>query len=451
MLKEMLGRVRYSIWFIVIFFLFGGLIFGYELSIIAGADPFIKSAFHLSTDQISLLMGAILLGGIMSKVILVFSDIVGRRILINLTILTYILGMLLFAHAHSYNMLYIGRLFQGVALTLMGITFNMYLAEVAPVKIRGRMLITLQLAYTAGMLLASVVSLPYSRTGDWRGMFSCIIFIPIILFLFSFLLPQSPRLLILKGKLDKAKVILAKINKKLTPEEHAKEFNDLATSFNNDKKKNKINKYLNPKFVKPILIVATLYVLDMFTGIKAILQTSVLIIHQTGISSIYISIIGSILITAINFIMTFGTIYFIDIIGRKKLLKIGIGGFTITTLIMGILFEVLPVGSLKGWAMIIGLVVAVGFYAFGPSGVIGVVASEILPNRARSIGLIICGLVSNFVGLIIVSKFLVVAQAAGYGFLFLGIAACSVVYYLFCLKVVPETKGKSLEEIESEL
>jgi len=447
----MLEKFRYSIWFIVGFFILGGMIFGYELSILAGADPFIQKAFNMSTSELSTLMGVILLGGIMSKVILVFSDFIGRRTLISITLLTYILGMYLFSDAQSYYMLYVGRLFQGAAMTLMAITFNIYLAEVAPVKIRGRMIILLQLAYTGGMLLASVVSLPYSRTGDWRGMFSCILFVPIILFFFSFLLPQSPRLLFLKGKLEKAKDVIRKINSKLTPQQLELEIADLTASFDKHSKKSLWKQYLDPKFIKPILIVLALYTLDMLTGIKAILQASVVIIDQTGISSVYVGIIGSIMITAINFIMTFGTIYFIDRMGRRKLLKIGIGGFVISTISMGIILLLLPDGNLKGWLTIIGLVVAVGFYAFGPAGVIGVVATEIIPNRARNLGLVFCGLISNIIGMIFVSKFLVIAQDTGYGGLFLSIGICAIIYFVFCMIVVPETCGKSLEEIEKGL
>lgn len=448
----MLDRFRHSMVFIVIFFTIGGAIFGYELSIIASAAPFITASFHLTTVQLSTLMGLILLGGIMSKAIIAFADFLGRRNLIIFTFFIYIIGFLIFTHSHSYAMLSVGRLIQGASMTLNAVVFNVYLAEISPVKIRGKVILAQQLSFTAGILLAGVISLGYVKSGNWEGMFNCILFVPIILLFFSFLLPQSPRCLVLKGKADRALSIFRKINKKLSCEQMEIECAELISDHKKDRNiKEKLKLYLNKKYLKPILIVLALYVLDQLTGVKAIFQTSVIILNQTGISSTLVGVLGSIFITGMNFVMTVVTLIYIDRIGRKKILKIGIAGFAISTLIMGIILFLLPTGDLKGWVMLIGLVIAIGFYAFGPSAVIGVLASEILPNRARSIGLVICGLVANIVGMIFVSEFLIIAKSAGYGILFTSIAISAMVFFLFALKVVPETKGKTLEEIEKGL
>ncbi|HJO92307.1 MAG TPA: sugar porter family MFS transporter [Victivallales bacterium] len=448
----MLDRFRHSIVFIIVFFTIGGSIFGYELSIIASAAPFIRSSFHLTTVQLSTLMGLILLGGIMSKAIIMFADFLGRRNLIIFTFFIYIIGFLIFTHSHSYAMLSVGRLIQGASMTLNAVIFNVYLAEISPKKIRGRVILAQQLSFTAGILLAGIVSLGYVKSGNWEGMFNCILFLPIILFFFSFLLPQSPRCLALKGKLEEAKTILRKINKKLTKEQLELECEELVFDHKKDSSvKEKLKLYLNKKYIKPILIVLALYVLDQLTGVKAIFQTSVVILNQTGISSTFVGVLGSIFITGMNFVMTIVTLIYIDKLGRKKILKIGIAGFAISTLIMGLILFLLPTGNVKGWVMLIGLVVAIGFYAFGPSAVIGVLASEIIPNRARSIGLVICGLIANIVGMIFVSQFLIIAKDAGYGILFTAIAISAIIFFIFALKVVPETRGKSLEEIESGL
>lgn len=432
--------------FIIVFFSLGGLICGYALSVIAGAAPTIVKEFSLSTNQISTIMGLILFGGVFAKFILVMNDCFERKIMIIINLLLYIVGILLFTSAHTYEMLYWGRFIQGTAVIMGTVTFPVYLSEIAPAKNRGRMITTFQLSWTAGMLIASIVNLKMVGSSNWQPMFNVILFIPAILFIFAFFLPRSPRWLAMKGRIVEAEQIVRAINKSMKPEDVQKEVNALLA-------RDQINWAgsfgLIFKFIKPILLVTGVFVLTQLLGINAIFQTSVILLKACGVQSDFMAIFGTILLSAVNFLMTIGTIMFVDKLGRKKLLRIGTFGYFICMLILALTVWIAPKTEITGWACLVLMLVGIGFLAFGPTGVVYVIIAEMLPTAIRSIGIVIGGLCSVIVGTIFVSKFLVIGAWLGYGSLFLMISIFSLIYFIFSIKLLPETKGKTLEEIES--
>ncbi|MEI6055605.1 MAG: sugar porter family MFS transporter [Lentisphaerota bacterium] len=432
--------------FIIVFFSLGGLICGYALSVIAGAAPTIVKEFSLSTNQISTIMGLILFGGVFAKFILVMNDCFERKIMIIINLLLYIVGILLFTNAHTYEMLYWGRFIQGTAVIMGTVTFPVYLSEIAPAKNRGRMITTFQLSWTAGMLIASIVNLKMVGSSNWQPMFNVILFIPVLLFIFAFFLPRSPRWLAMKGRIVEAEQIVRAINKNMKPEDVQKEVNALLA-------RDQINWAgsfgLIFKFIKPILLVTGVFVLTQLLGINAIFQTSVILLKACGVQSDFMAIFGTILLSAVNFLMTIGTIMFVDKLGRKKLLRIGTFGYFICMLILALTVWIAPKTEMTGWACLVLMLVGIGFLAFGPTGVVYVIIAEMLPTAIRSIGIVIGGLCSVIVGTIFVSKFLVIGAWLGYGSLFLMISIFSLIYFVFSIKLLPETKGKTLEEIES--
>lgn len=432
--------------FIIAFFSLGGLICGYALSVIAGAAPAIVKEFTLSTGQISTIMGLILFGGVVAKFILVMNDCFERKIMIIINLILYMAGILIFTSAKSYEALYWGRFVQGAAVIMGTVTFPVYLSEIAPAKNRGKMITAFQLSWTAGMLIASLVNLKMVGSSNWQSMFNVILFIPFILFIFAFFLPKSPRWLALKGRIVEAEQVIRAINKRMKADEVQKEVNALlsrdtinwAGSFG-----------LIFKFIKPILLVTGVFVLTQLLGINAIFQTSVILLKACGVQSNFMAIFGTILLCAVNFIMTIGTIMFVDKLGRKKLLRIGTFGYFICMLILAVTIWFAPKTEITGWVSLALMLIGIGFLAFGPTGVVYVIIAEMLPTAVRSIGIVIGGLCSVIVGTIFVSKFLVIGAWLGYGSLFFMIAIFSLIYFIFSIKLIPETKGKTLEEIES--
>ena len=447
-----MGKVKkIPIWFIVTFFSLGGFICGYILSVIAGAAPFIKQDFSLSTYQLSTLMGLILLGGIIAKAVFLFADKIGRKNLIFATLILYTSGILIFTLGNSYTMLYIGRLMQGGAVILGSVSFTVYLSEISPPDIRGRMVTLFQLAWTGGMFSANLIDFVIVKTGNWQLVFNIMLVFPVLMFFAAFFLPESPRLLAMNGKKEKAKNILKMLLTKATDEEIEREIEELSEVKKSEGFKETLSLIFSRKYGKSIFMAVTVFVLTQLTGINAIVQTSVIMLKDCGMKSEIMSMAGGSLVTGINFLATILTIILVDKIGRKKLLKLGTGGFFTTALILALMLYLLPVGNFKGWVMLFGLFICVAFVAVGPCGVVYVVLTEVLPTRVRSIGIVIGGFIAVVVGYFFVSKFLIVAKLYGYSSLFLMIAFFGALYFVFATFILPETKGKTLEEIEAEL
>ena len=442
-------KIGNSIGFIVAYFTLGGIVGGYLLSAIAGAAPFLIKDFSLTNEQFSTIAGLILLGGVIAKTVLLINDYFGRKTMIYLNLLLFIIGILLFTCASSYTGLYIGRLIQGAAAIMSTVVFNVYLSEIAPSSKRGMMILIFQLAWTGGMFLANIVNISLEQSGNWQLMFNSILIIPVILLLTTHLLPTSPRWLVLKGRYPEAKESLKAINMNM-PEEELKTELDMLTAGGGQVYWSHSFKLLY-KYRKSIFLVISVYILTQLSGINAIMQTSVILLKNCGIQSDFMAIFGTILLSAVNFVMTIGTIIFVDRIGRRKILKIGITGFAISMIALAIVVGVLPPVQLTGWLALTCILVGVGFLAFGPTGVVYVVLVEVLPTSIRTLGFIIGGFVGLIVGWIFVSKFLVIGNALGYSFLFGMLAFFAVVYLLFCIYILPETGGKSLEQIEAEM
>ncbi len=432
--------------FIIVFFSLGGLICGYALSVIAGAAPAIVKEFNLSTNQISTIMGLILFGGVFAKFILVMNDCFERKIMIIINLFLYIVGILIFTNAWNYETLYWGRFIQGSAVIMGTVTFPVYLSEIAPTQNRGKMITAFQLSWTAGMLIASVVNLKMLESSNWQSMFNSILFIPFILFILAFFLPKSPRWLAMKGQIIEAEQVIRAMNKGMKAEEVQKEVNALLAR---DQIKWANSFGLILKFIKPILLVVGVFVLTQLCGINAIFQTSVILLKACGVKSNFMAIFGTILLSAVNFLMTIGTIMFVDKLGRKKLLRIGTFGYFMCMMILAVVVWLAPKSEMTGWVSLILMLIGIGFLAFGPTGVVYVVIAEVLPTAVRSIGIVIGGLCSVIVGTIFVSKFLILGAWLGYGSLFFMISIFALIYFVFSIKLLPETKGKTLEEIES--
>jgi len=415
------------------------------LSVIAGAAPFLIHDYSLTLGQISEIMGLVLLGGVVAKIILICNDYFGRKKLIYINLIIYIIGILVFTNASGYGGLWIGRFLQGGALIMASVVFTVYLSEIAPSSKRGVIITSFQLAWTAGMLIANLVNLKLAASGDWQLMFNVVLIIPIILLIFAPFLPESPRWLVLKGRLEEATNILKSINRSMTSSALEKESSQLLGGVKVDWHK---SFPLIFKYKKAIFIVIAIFTLTQLCGINAMMQAGALILNQCGVKSTFMAIFGTTLLAAVNFVMTLGTIALVDKIGRRKLIKIGTCGFFITMFFLAICIGVLPKSPTTGWLTLICMMIAIGFLAFGPNGVIYVILAEILPTPVRTIGLIIGGIASVVVGYFFVSEFLIIGGSFGYTFLFSLMGSFALIYFLFAIFILPETAGKTLEEIE---
>ena len=294
-------------------------------------------------------------------------------------------------------------------------------------------------------MLSNIFNLFLAANLNWRVIISAIFIVSCFLIYYTTLLPESPRWLFSHGGSEKARKALACLNYKFDNKQTWEEINILA-----NKERINIFKVLTQRSnVIPILVVTAAVSLNQLSGINGFLQCSVTILKQTGISSEIVGLIGGISITGINFLATILTLIFIERLGRRKILKIGTFSLLFTLILLGILNYILPEIPIKGYITLVGIVLVVGFFAFGPGGVILVLCAELLPNRVRGIGLSIAFTVGGLVGMFFVSAFLPLSDIIGYSGLFFLIA-----FFVFCYVLIsftiPETKGKTLEEIEME-
>jgi len=442
------SRKRLFTFFIMIFAGTGGILYGYDLGIIAGALLFIKKHIHITDTQVSFIVAAVLGGGSFATLVSgKLADWFGRKNMIIFASLIFLAGIFLVTFAKNYNEILFGRLTQGIGVGIVTIIIPLYLAELMPAHIRGRAITTFQLLLTAGILLATLVGLYFTPTGNWRAMFISAGIPGIILLFGCFLLPKSPRWLFLKGKIKQAKKVLEKTR---PTQEADKELeimqNILART---QKHRSALEGSLWQKhFILPLFIVLTIACLQQLTGINSILQFSPLILKSAGLSSNVIDMFGSNCITGLNFVITIIALLLIDKVGRKILLCLGTAGITIGLAFSGCIYFFMVTSILKGWLLLIGLLVFIMTYAIGPGVVIWLILSELLPARVRSNGMALGLFLNSLVSTLLASVYMPLMHRIGYAGIFWLCAFFTLIYFFMAYFMVPETKDKTLEQIE---
>jgi sugar porter (SP) family MFS transporter len=431
------------IYLIMFFAGIGGVLYGYDIGVISGALLFMKGEIALTHNQLSLIVAAVLGGGAIATLIAgPLSDIWGRKFMIILSGFTIIIGTLVVISSHSFLSILTGRLIQGISIGIITIVIPLYLSETAPAHIRGRSIATFQLFLTGGILLAYVIDMLFEKTGSWRGMFSCL-FIPGSLFLLgSFLLPESPVWLLTKNKISKTKQTLLLFKTAEEADNEIEEMQKLKDKTLQNKKR------WQPYYALPLFLAISIAILNQLTGINSLLQFSTYILKESGVQSNIISMLGSTNVGLINFLMTIISIFLIDRLGRKPLLTIGTLGVTLSLIALGVISFFLPTSELKGSLLIIGLTFFILFFAIGPGVVVWLAVSELLPMNIRGKAMSFSLFLNSLASTILASAFLAIVSKIGYSGAFWMCAFFSFIYFLIAFFLLPETKDKTLEEIE---
>jgi MFS transporter, SP family, solute carrier family 2 (myo-inositol transporter), member 13 len=563
----------------------GGLLYGVDVGIVAGALPYLEATSGLNAGQLSIVVAAVLLGSVISTLFAgALADWMGRKLLMILSGVAFVISIPVIALAHGYQPLVFGRLLQGVSAGLIGVVVPLYLAECLAAAVRGKGTAIFQWLLTLGIVAAAVVGMFFSmrvdevaRLGDaarlfafkdtaWRSIFWVSLAPGVLFVIGSFMVAESPRWLFRRGKREAAYAAL--LRSRTTPQADLElaEMEQAALAEKTSTRAKMKESLLRRKYVIPFILACVILACNQATGINSIIGYNANILLQSGLSDVQAHW-GYVIFTIVNFLMTMVGVMLVDRKGRKFLLSLGSAGVIVALLATGMLFRgtekqrvdsraaiqqtvsanqaasilydqntantlltaVGPAGSAlighptsliviyscgdyrvaskvvrsddpaakpiaitresclpankvvaffsspfsdldasrqapltidnalisavpdtrNGWMVAITLFVFIAFFAIGPGVVVWLALSELMPTRIRSNGMSIALLINQAVATGIAGTFLPTVGKYGYSTMFFGFAACTVIYFVTAAFILPETKGKTLEEIEA--
>jgi MFS family permease len=565
----------------------GGLLYGVDVGIIAGALPYLEATSGLNAGQLSNVVAAVLLGSVISTLFAgALADWMGRKLLMTLSGVLFVVSIPLIALSHGYGPLILGRLLQGISAGLIGVVVPLYLAECLAASNRGKGTGIFQWLLTLGITTAAIVGMYFSirvdevaKLGDaarliafkdtaWRSIFWVSLPPGLLFVIGSIMVAESPRWLYRRGKSVAARAALLRSR---TPEQADIEIREMQQATASEKAQTsagtKIKEsLLHRKYVIPFVLACVILACNQATGINSIIGYNTNILLQSGLSDVQAHW-GYVLFTIINFLTTIGGVMLVDRKGRKFLLSVGTAGIILSLVCTALLFHQTerlrvdsrspvqsmvtseqkvrliydqelagtllnssgdaarrvggrptslvviysygdfraatkaarsddtaatpieitrescvpankvvaffsnPFGDLdaarhaplridnalitplpsprSGWRVAITLFIFMAFYAVGPGVCVWLALSELMPTRIRSNGMSIALLLNQAVSTGIAATFLPTVGKYGYSTMFFGFAGCTVIYFITAAFFLPETKGKTLEEIEA--
>jgi sugar porter (SP) family MFS transporter len=430
------------LYFICLIATMGGLMFGFDIAIISGAVPFIQPYFGWNELQLgwgvsSLLVGAII-GAFGSGML---TDKYGRKSILILVALFFALSCAITAIAISPGVFISARLFGGLAVGAASVLSPMYVAEVAPAKKRGMLVAIYQLAIVLGILSSYTINyLLHDVDNNWRWMFATGVVPSLLFFIGLFFIPESPRWLFKVGRKEESLKILTRISDESLANA---EILEIAESLKGHSVAVTIGELFKPSSRKVVLVGFFLAVLVQISGINTIVDYAPKILLSAGVE-IQNALLQTSLVGFINFLFTFVAIVFIDKIGRRFLYLIGSMGMAITLVLLAMSFFF----DLDGIFTLICILLFIAFFSSCIGPVFWTLVSEIFPNRIRGKALAFASFTQWVFNFIIVLLFPHFLSLLGGTATFLFLALMSLLQWLFTYLFVPETKGKSLEEIE---
>lgn len=444
-------RTTTTAWMVMAIASLGGVLYGYDLGIISGALVFMNRDLSLTPSNASLIVAAVLGGGAVATLFSgPFADRFGRRFSINLSALVFIIGVVIVVFSRSFATVLAGRLVQGVGVGIITIVVPLYLVETMPPALRGRGVTLFQLALTFGILLGYLIGYAFNATGDWQWMFATML-VPSLAFLAGglFLLPRSPRWLFRQGRTDEARAVLARMQGEAEADRALAELK-AAGDAEQRRGHGDWSLLLRPGFRRAFFIALAVGILNQLTGINTLLQFNTVILQDSGLHSSAGAILGSVGVGSANFVITIIALSLIDRVGRRPLLILGTAGACLALLFIGIVHLALPPSTFVGHATLAGFIAFVVFYAIGPGVVVWLAISEVLPLAIRAKGMAVALFANSLVSAGLAAIFMTLVGAIGYGGVFLALAGCALIYMLVAVFPLPETKGRSLEEIEKD-
>jgi len=441
----------------------GGFLFGYDTAVISGTIAQVTQLFQLDTLQQGWYVGCALVGSIVGVLFAgILSDKLGRKLTMVISAVLFSTSALGCALSADFTQLVVYRIIGGVGIGVVSIVSPLYISELAVAQYRGRLVSLYQLAVTVGFLGAYLVNyqlLAWAESGTqlsvdwlnkvfitevWRGMLGMETLPAILFFIIIFFIPESPRWLIVRGKELKAINILEKIYNSITEaKSQLKETKSVLTS----ETKSEWSLLMKPGIFKAVIIGVCIAILGQFMGVNAVLYYGPSIFENAGLSG-GDSLFYQVLVGLVNTLTTILALVIIDKVGRKKLVYYGVSGMVVSLILIGLYFLFGDSLGMSSLFLLIFFLFYVFCCAVSICAVVFVLLSEMYPTKVRGLAMSIAGF-ALWIGTYLIGQLtpwmLQNLTPAGTFFLF---AVMCVPYMLIVWKLVPETTGKSLEEIE---
>ena len=441
----------------------GGFLFGYDAAVISGTISQVTARFSLDEIQVGWFVGCALIGSIIGVLMAgKLSDRWGRKVTMLVAAVFFSVSGIACAFVGSFEQLVVARILGGIGIGVVSIVSPLYISEVSIAQYRGRLVSLYQLAVTIGFLGAYLTNfqlLHFSQSGAvlnagwmnlifvsevWRGMLGFCSIPAILFFCILFFIPESPRWLILKGRDERAVRIFRKIY--LSEVEVDTQLQDTKSVVQSETKSD-WKFLLQPGIFKAVLIGAAIAILGQFMGVNAVLYYGPTIFEEAGLSG-GDALFSQVLVGIVNVVTTIIAVFIIDKVGRKKLVYYGVSGMVLSLLLIGFYFHFSESMGLPNSFLLFFFLFYVFCCAISISAVIFVLLSEMYPTRIRGMAMSIAGF-ALWIGTYLVGQLTpwMLQNLTPTG-TFLLFALMCMPYMLIVWKLIPETTGKSLEEIE---
>jgi sugar porter (SP) family MFS transporter len=420
----------------------GGLIFGFDTAIVAGATRYMKEQFSLDSLQEGWTVAVVLIGcmfgaGLAGPV----SDRIGRRRFMLVSAVLFLVSAVGCALPRTITEFMVFRFVGGLGIGSAAVLSPLYIAEVAPARVRGALVSVNQLAIVTGILLAYFVNWIFAGAGpaNWRWMYAMGAVPSVVFFLLLLGVPESPRWLVKNGREEEARTVLTRADSADAAAAGIRDIKDTLAL-----EEGSFRELFRPAFRRPLLIAVVLAVFQQITGINAILYYAPRIFEGAGFERM--SAIGqSTIVGLVNMLFTVVAIVLADKVGRRPLLFVATGGMGVSLVLLGAAFK-FPI--LPASALLLIILLYIAFFASAMGPLVWVVMAEIFPIKVRGAAMGLATLILWFADFVVTLTFPVISDRfhpASAFWLYAAMCALDLVFMWFFL---PETKGKTLEEIE---
>jgi sugar porter (SP) family MFS transporter len=429
----------------------GGLLFGYDTGVISGALLFIKDDLHAGTFEQSAIVSSLLLGAIVGAILSGYlADAISRRWTKVISGCIYVVGALGCALSVNAEMLIAFRVVLGISVGTASFVAPMYIAEVAPPRVRGGLVTFNQLAITSGILLSYLVNFAFKGVEyNWRWMLGLAAIPGAALAVGMLTVPHTPRWLMQKGREDDARRTLEELRENEEGGDVEEEIDDIKDAIRREGETS-IGDLVKPT-IRPLLVIGlALAIFQQFVGINTVIYYAPTILKDTGLTN-SASITQTVFIGVTNVVFTIVALLLLDRVGRRKLLLTGTVGLVVGLLILGVYFASSTLQDDAPYLALVGLLLFIAAFAVGLGPVFWLLISEIFPLGVRSKAMSVSTVANWGANFLVAATFLSLSKAItrqGIFFLYAGLGIIAVIVFAW---KVPETKDRTLEDIQEDL